>query len=79
MKPLFSPMNTLAEIEAVVETLPRPQQEMLLRHLLARLRKTSTAGALASWPVPPPNVPGEELRRIGAIIEEEFSRVDDWK
>ena len=31
------------------------------------------------WPVPPPTVPVEELRRIGAVIEEEFSRVEDWK
>jgi len=30
-------MSTLAEIEAVVETLPRPQQEALLRRLAERL------------------------------------------
>jgi hypothetical protein len=30
-------MSTLAEIEAAVETLPRPQQETLLRHLAVRL------------------------------------------
>ena len=30
-------MSTLTEIEAAVETLPRPQQETLLRHLAVRL------------------------------------------
>lgn len=33
----FPAMSTLAEIEAAVETLPRPQQETLLRHLAVRL------------------------------------------
>lgn len=31
------PMSTLAEIEAAVEKLPRPQQETLFRHLAVRL------------------------------------------
>ena len=30
-------MSTLTEIEAAVETLPRPEQETLLRHLAVRL------------------------------------------
>jgi hypothetical protein len=30
-------MSTPAEIEAAVATLPRPQQETLLRHLVVRL------------------------------------------
>ena len=30
-------MSTLAEIQAAVETLPRPEQETLLRHLALRL------------------------------------------
>lgn len=30
-------MSTLPEIEAAVETLPRPEQETLLRHLAERL------------------------------------------
>ena len=34
---IFHAMSTLAEIEAAVETLPRPQQETLLRHLVVRL------------------------------------------
>lgn len=29
-----------------------------------------------SWPVPPPDVPLEELRRIHAIIEEEFEQFE---
>lgn len=65
-------MSTLTEIESAVDTLPRPDQEVLLRHLTAKLRQTPRNGRL----VPPPNVPIEELRRIHAEIEAEFSRVD---
>jgi hypothetical protein len=28
------------------------------------------------WPVPPPDVPIEELKRIGAIIEEAFEKIE---
>ena len=72
-------MSTLAEIEAVIEILPRPQQEMLLQHLATKLHTPQAGAAAMRWPVPPPAVPVEELRRIGAVIEEEFSRVEDWK
>ena len=65
-------MSTLTEIEEAVETLPRPEQEVLLRRLSARLRTASAPG----WPVPPPDVPREELQRIHALIEAEFSRAD---
>ncbi|MCX6982977.1 MAG: hypothetical protein WCK55_01980 [Verrucomicrobiota bacterium] len=65
-------MSTLTEIESAVDTLPRPDQEVLLRHLTAKLRQTPRNGRS----VPPPNVPIEELRRIHAEIEAEFSRVD---
>lgn len=34
---IFHAMRTLTEIEAAVATLPRPQQETLLRHLAVRL------------------------------------------
>ena len=68
----FPPMSTLAEIEEAVETLPRPEQEVLLRHLSSKLRGPPAAG----WPVPPPDVPLEELQRIHALIEAEFSQVD---
>ena len=33
------PMSTLAEIEAALDALPKPQQEELLRHLAARLQR----------------------------------------
>jgi len=29
-----------------------------------------------AWPVPPPDVPIEELRRIDAIIEEAFEQIE---
>ena len=72
-------MSTLAEIEAEIEILPRPQQELLLEHLATQLRPLRTGGAPTRWPVPPPEVPVEELRRIGAVIEDEFSRVEGRK
>lgn len=65
-------VSTLAEIEQAVETLPRPEQEVLLRHLTERLR----AAPAGQWPVPPPNVPRDEIRRIQAEIDATFSRVE---
>ena len=65
-------MSTLAEIEEAVEALPFPEQEVLLRHLSARLRPAPLRGVA----VPPPEVPREELKRIHALIETELSRVD---
>ena len=61
-------MSTLAEIEEAIESLPTPQQEELLRHLSSKLRPRPAGG----WPVPPPDVPIEELKRIHALIEAEF-------
>ena len=65
-------MSTVAEIEQALETLPRPDQEVVLRHLSERLR----AVPARQWPVPPPNVPRDELRRIQAEIDAEFSQVE---
>ena len=48
---------------------------MLLRHLSAKLRALPASG----WPVPPPDVPREEIRRIQAEIDATFSTVEDWK
>ena len=45
---------------------------LMLRHLSSKLRGPPAAG----WPVPPPDVPLEELQRIHALIEAEFSQVD---
>lgn len=66
-------MTTLAEIEKAADGLPAEQQQELLRHLSQKLairRKGSVSGD--EWPVPPPDVPIEELRRIHALIEAEF-------
>lgn len=65
-------MSTLAEIESAVDTLPRLDQEVLLRHLTVKLQQKPRNGSR----VPPPDVPIGELRRIHAEIEAEFSRVD---
>jgi len=67
-------MSTLAEIEQAVEALPRPEQEVFLRHLSAKLRPRSVSG----WPVTPPDVPREEIRRIQAEIDATFSKVESW-
>jgi hypothetical protein len=69
----FRSMSTLTEIENAVAALPRNEQEVLLRHLSARLLPSAPGG----WPVPPPNVPREEIRRIQAEIDEVFSRVEN--
>lgn len=65
-------MSTLAEIERAVATLPRPDQEALLHHLSAKLRMPPAQ----EWPVPPPRVPRDEVRRIQAEIDAKFSRVE---
>jgi hypothetical protein len=66
-------MSTLAEIEEAVAALPEYEKEALLRHLTAQLRPPTRSG----WPVPPPDVPEDELRRVHALIESEFSKVDE--
>ena len=65
-------MSTLAEIERAADALPAEEQEILLRHLTRKLARR----AEAANSVPPPAVPKEELQRIHALIEAEFSRVD---
>ncbi len=71
-------MTTLAEIQKAVAALPFKQQQELLRHIdlnLARHRAELRRSELCrsgGWPIPPPDVPIEELRRIHAIIEAEF-------
>jgi hypothetical protein len=68
-------MSTLTEIESAVETLPRREQETLLSRLSAKLRKPGIA--LAHWPVPPPDVSPDEIRRVQALIDGEFSHPGD--
>lgn len=69
-------MSELAEVEAIVAKMPRATREQLLERLSASLRRISDQRPLADWPVPPPNVPLEELNRIDRGIEQEFSRLD---
>lgn len=69
---ILTAMSTLTEIEEAVETLPRPEQEVLLAHLSAKLRTAPGAG----WPVPPPDVSREEIRRIQSEIDATFSTVE---
>ena len=72
---LFAGMTTLSEIEAAMETLPRQQQQVLLSHLSTKLRQTGAS--LTGWPVAPPNVSPEEIRRVQALIDKEFSHAGD--
>ena len=67
-------MTTLAEIEKAAAALSAEQQAVLLRHLERNLARQ--AGAEDGWPVPPPSVPLEELQRIHALIDAEFSGID---
>jgi hypothetical protein len=70
-------MTTLAEIEKAATALPAEQQEALLQLLRRNLaRRRTNPSPCKDWPVPPPDVPIEELRRIHALIEAEFSQVD---
>jgi len=62
-------MSTLWEIEKAIEALPDQEVAQLASWLLQR-RKARTG-----WPVPPPNVPIEELKRIEAVIEEAFPTI----
>jgi hypothetical protein len=59
-------MSTLAEIEKAIESLPAPDVAKLAAWLERRQQ------AQSDWPVPPPNVPREELERIEAEIEAAF-------
>ena len=59
-------MSTLAEIEQAVETLPRKQQESLLRRLLARLGSGPSCYDLSSELF-------EEPDRIGASGKRDLS------
>ena len=68
----FHSMSTLAEIEQAVNTLPPGDQQALLHHLSAKLHASPRAG----WPVPPPKVPREEIRRIQAEIDAKFSTAE---
>ncbi len=67
-------MSTLSEIEKAADALPAAEQETLLRHLSRKVARRDAAAP--GWPVPPPDVPRDELRRIHALIEEEFSSAD---
>ena len=59
-------MSTVTEIERAIEQLPPAQMLEVAAWLDERRRK------VAAWPVPPPNVPREELERIEAEIEAAF-------
>jgi len=50
--------------------------EALEEKLVRERQAIQSPGAKPRWPVPPPDVPIEELRRIHAIIEEEFEQIE---
>jgi hypothetical protein len=63
-------MSTVSDIERAIEQLPPAQMLEVAAWLDQRRRK------VVAWPVPPPNVPREELQRIQAEIDAVFSRVE---
>ena len=68
-------MSTVAEIEAAVQALPKHEQQALLQRLTWHLSRREKKVPSQGWPVPPPDVPLEELQRIHAIIEAEFPQM----
>lgn len=62
----FLVVSTVAEIERAIEKLPAAELLELEAWLAARRKKASV------WPVPPPNVPNQELERIDTEIEAAF-------
>jgi hypothetical protein len=63
-------MSTVAEIEKAIEQLPPAQMLEVAAWLDERRKK------VVAWPVPPPDVPREEIKRIQAEIDRVFSRVE---
>lgn len=51
-------------------------REALEEKLAREGAPSQTTGPRREWPVPPPNVPIEELKRIHALIEEESEQID---
>jgi hypothetical protein len=51
-------------------------REALAEKLAREIAMPERQGAPKRWPVPPPDVPVEELRRIDAIIEEAFEQIE---
>jgi len=74
----FLAMTTLADLERAIDALPREQKQTLLGWLSENLAEGKrNAGEFNGWPVPPPDVPIEELRRIHALIEAEFPILEE--
>lgn len=55
-------------------------REFVRQALVEKLAREHDEGGMPvrshGWPVPPPDVDPEELRRIDAIIEEEFEQIE---
>jgi hypothetical protein len=65
-------MSTLEEIEKAVDALPAEQQQALLRRLSGNLEESRPRNGML---LPPPKVPIEEIERLEALIEAEFSHI----
>ena len=63
-------MSTLVEIEKAIDSLSERDVEELVTRLQQRRAGRNR------WPVPPPDVPKEEIRRIQAEIDAVFSSVE---
>jgi hypothetical protein len=73
------PDNILREVKATAARRGIALRQYFLDALsekLAREGTASVAGGPKDWPVPPPDVPLEELRKIHAYIEEEFEQIE---
>jgi hypothetical protein len=69
---MMATVSTIVEIEKAIRQLPAEQWRELRRWM----DEHPPQSHIQNWPVPPPDVPKEELRRIHALIEAEFSQVE---
>ncbi len=73
------PDDLFREAKATAARRGAPLKEFVrdaLIEKLAREEHPAIAEGSHAWPVPPPDVDIEELRRIDALIDEEFERIE---
>jgi hypothetical protein len=68
-----------AKMDAARRGIPLRQlvEEALTEKLGRRSLPAQSPADRFEWPVPPPDVPANEIRRIQALIDEAFEQVDE--
>jgi hypothetical protein len=74
------PDDLFREAKATAARRGTALKEFVREALSEKLEREGEAGLMRDsrprWPVPPPDVPIDELRRIDAIIEEAFEQIE---